>query len=65
MVNCKIELDLTWSKNCVISEISRTVEMAADPNANPSVHLADATQTKAATFKPNNTKPYVLVVICK
>ena len=27
LINCEIELDLTWSKNCVIFEISRTPEV--------------------------------------
>ena len=32
LINCKVELDLTWSKNCVISEILRTLEVKG---ANP------------------------------
>ena len=30
LINCKTELDLSWSKNCVISEMSRTPEVAAN-----------------------------------
>ena len=37
--------------------------MVADPNANPPIQAADATQTKKAIIKTNNTKLYVLVVI--
>ena len=29
-INCKTELDLTWLKNCVIYEISRTPEVGGD-----------------------------------
>ena len=30
LINCKIELDLTWSKDCMISEISRIAAVAAN-----------------------------------
>ena len=55
MIYYGIELYLTWSRNYVISEISRIPEVGG---ANP----ADAIQTKGATFKINNAKPYVSVV---
>ena len=35
LINCKIELDLSWSKNCIISEISRTPYVAANSATNP------------------------------
>ena len=44
LINCEIELDLEWSKYCVISEISRTPEVQG---TNP----AEATLTTGATFK--------------
>ena len=50
-INCEIELDLTWSKYCVISEILKTPEVKGD---NP----ADETLT-GATFQINNAKLYV------
>ena len=55
LISCKIELDLTWLINCIISEISRTPEVGG---ANP----ACATLTTGATFKINNGKNYVPVV---
>ena len=55
LINCEIELDLTWSKNRVISEISRTPEV---DKANP----VDETLTTGAIFQINNTKLYVPVV---
>ena len=60
LINCKTELDLEWTKNCVISEISRTFR-AGDPNANPVVHQVE-TATTGATFQINNAKLYVPVV---
>ena len=48
LINCEIELDLTWSKYCVIFEISRI--------------LADETLRTGATCQVNNAKPYVPVV---
>ena len=47
-------LDLSWSRNRVISE------MLVNPNPNPPAQEADVTQTKGATF--NITKYYALVV---
>ena len=54
LINCEIELNLTWSNYCVISEISRTPELGG---ANP----ADATLS-GATFQISNTKLYISVV---
>ena len=31
LINCKIELDLSWSNYCVMSEISRTPALRANP----------------------------------
>ena len=33
--NSDIELDLPWSKECIISRICKTPEVSADPDANP------------------------------
>ena len=33
LINCEIELDLIWTKNCVISEISKTFRAVGDPPA--------------------------------
>ena len=60
LINCEIELDLTWSKYCVISQVSKTFR-AVDPNADP-VAYEVATETTAATFQTNNAKLYVHVV---
>ena len=31
LINCEIELDLSWSKYCVVSEISRIAAVAGNP----------------------------------
>ena len=49
------EAEVTWSKNRVISEISRTPEVEG---ANP----ADETLTAGARFQLNNSELHVLVV---
>ena len=55
---CEIELDLKWTKNCVISEISRTSVVPA----NPTIPAIAATRIIGATFQINNAKLYVPVV---
>ena len=45
LINCEIELDLSWSKDYAISEISKTLEEAANPTANPLTDRAPPTQT--------------------
>ena len=55
LINCQIELDLSWLRNNIISEISRAVLVAG---ANPA---ATATIT-STTFQINNAKSYVPVV---
>ena len=58
LINCEMELDLSWSRYSIISEISRT---PAAP-ANPPASAVEATQTTEATFQKKNTKFYVPVV---
>ena len=55
LINCEIEVDLTWSKYWVIHEISRTPEVGG---ANP----ADTTLTTRAICQINSAKFYVTVV---
>ena len=44
LINFEIELDLTWSKYCVISQVSRTFG-AVDPIANPVEYEAKIAKT--------------------
>ena len=62
LINCEIELDLSWSRYCVISEISRTNIVPANRNAYPPIPTAAETKT-APTFQINNAKLYVPVVV--
>ena len=55
MINCEIELDLSWSKECIISEISRTSEIREN-------NRVTATERTGETFQKNNAKLYVPVV---
>ena len=56
LINCEIELDLPWSKKCIIPEISVTLTIPANPDANPHVQEVTTTQTTGATFQINNAK---------
>ena len=49
LINFEIELDLTWSKYCVISQVSRTFA-SVDPIANPVEYEAKIAKTWA-TFE--------------
>ena len=57
LINCEIEFDLLWSKECIISEISIT------PVIQELIYLFQPRQqTTGATFQTNNAKLYVPVV---
>ena len=57
LINCEINLILTWSEKCVItSKATRD----ADANANPAVTAVS--NPTDATFKITDTKLYVPVV---
>ena len=51
LINSEIQLDLTWSKNCVLSEILRTPEQGGD---NP----VEVTLTTGATLYPYSHSVY-------
>ena len=59
MIKWKVEFDLSWSKYCVITEISRTY--GEIPNTNL-VKNQVASQITEAIFQINNVKLYVPVV---
>ena len=56
LTNSKIELELSWSKECIISEISITPAVAGNPDANPPVLDVVAIQTIGITFQIHNAK---------
>ena len=61
-INFEIELDCSWSKECIISGISLTPGIADNSRANHPVPAVAAVQTTGATFQINNAKLYVPVV---
>ena len=61
LINYKIELDLSWSRNCVISEILRTFR--AVPNTNPVWYEVTSHKTYA-TFQINNVKLTFHLLLC-
>ena len=60
LINCGTELSLRRTRNCVITEVSRTFR-EVDPNVDP-VEYEVATLTTSATFQINNDKLYVPVI---
>ena len=62
LINCKIELDLSWLEDFIISQISRRSVVVANPNANLPVQVKAATQTTGATPQITNVKLYVPIV---
>ena len=59
LINCEQSLTLTWSENCVLTDIKTQTATAAQGN-NPAREIIDAATN--ATFKITDTKLYVAVV---
>ena len=62
LTNCKIELALLWSRNCVIFEIPKTAAVAANQNANPPVQARATTRITGAIFQITSSKLYVPLI---
>ena len=62
LINCETEVDLPWSKECIISEISLIPGVPPNPDANPPVQEVPAIQKTSATFQINNAILYIPVV---
>ena len=62
LVNCQIGIDLSWSEECIVSEISITPTIAGNPNAKPPVQVREAIQTTGALFQTNSATFDVPVV---
>ena len=45
LINCETEIDLSWSHECIITEISIIPRIPENPNVNPPVHEVPAIQT--------------------
>ena len=57
LINCEIELDLSWSRYCIIFEIPRPPAVPT----NPPVPSVETTHTTRATFQINNAKLFELL----
>ena len=57
LINCEINLILTWPENCLLTSKSTR---DADPDADPA--LSEVNNPRNATFKITDTKLYVLAV---
>ena len=60
LINCEVSLILTWSENCVLTDITTEVAIEAqgDNLARPAIHAP----TNDATFQIKDKKLYVPVV---
>ena len=63
LINCEVEIDLSWSKKCIKSEILVTPAIAGNPNVRPPFQAREARQTTGATFQLNNLKLCVSFII--
>ena len=64
LINCEINLILTWSENCVFTDIITQTSRIANPNANLLVQARERIDAPTkATFEIADTKLYVPVVI--
>ena len=62
LINCEIELDLSWSKIFIMSEILNTLKIEANLVTDPILARAPAASATSAFFQINSTKLYVPVV---
>ena len=63
LINCEVSLTLTWSENCVSTDITTQAARNANPNADPPVQARERIYAPAGpTFQIADTKLYVLVV---
>ena len=61
-INCEIRLDLSWPKECTISQIYKAPEVPPNPNANPHYSTIQGTAITGATFQVNSAKLYSSVI---
>ena len=63
LINCEVSLTLTWSENCVLTDITTQTARNANPNADPPAEARERVNAPTnATFKITDTKLYVPVV---
>ena len=54
-----MELNLAFWKQCIISKVSITPRIPANPDANPPIEEVAVIQTTGATLQINNAQLYV------
>ena len=59
LINCEIEIDLTWSRKCITSRLLKTPEAIGNPGTNPPVPTRGVILTSRATFQINSSKCFV------
>ena len=63
LINCEESLILTWSKNCVLTDITTQRVRNVNPNADPPVEARERIDASTnATFKTKDIKLYASVV---
>ena len=63
LINCEVSLTLTWSENCVFTDITTQTARNTNPNADPPVEARERINAPTkATFQITDTKLYVPVV---
>ena len=63
LINCEIELILTWSENCVLTDNTTHTARDADPDANPPAQARERIDASTnATLKITDTKLHVPIV---
>ena len=63
LINCEVSLTLTWSENCVLTDIATQTIRNANPNADPPVEAREKIDAPTnATFQITNTKLFAPVV---
>ena len=63
LINCEVSLTLTWSENCVLTDITTQTTRNADTDTDPPVEAREIINAPTnAIFKITDTKLYVPVV---
>ena len=62
LINCEVQLHLSWLRKCVMSEIYKTLQVPTNPAGNPSTDRLSPRLTFDATFQIKSTRLYVLIV---
>ena len=63
LINCKVSLTLTWSENCILTDITTQAARNGNPCPDPPVQVRESIDTPTgATFQITDIKLYVPVV---